>query len=291
MKPWILGLLGTATLTFSCGEFLGRTSAATTNIMPQETLIVGTSADFPPFEFIETINGVEQIVGFDIDLANLIAKELNVSLTILDRSFPTLIDSLAANEFDFVIAALNTTPERLEIVDFSEPYYRETPAFVSRITDFVSDQTQLVDSTLGVQAGSSAIRIGTELQNTIEGLELVTFERQDEIIAAIVNNEIKAGLTVDVAAEFFVEANPSLDFSPAPSLGGFEAVIAFPQGSPNIEQFNTIIADFREEGVLEDLERKWFGTTSASVPEPSVIFGLITVGILSVVKKSPKNHL
>ncbi len=281
MKSGTLALLGTTCFTLSPGMVINAVSAATIDITPQETLVMATSADFPPFEFLETINGVEEIVGFDIDVAKFIAGQINMPLDILNRSFPTLLPSLADNEFDFVIAALNATPERLEIIDVSDPYYEETIAFVSRKSDFVTDPPQLINSKLGVQTGSSGVNIATELQNTVSGLEIVTFDQQDQIIAAILSGEVKAGLTVDVVAEFFVENNPTLDFTPVPSLGGFEAVIAFPKGSPNVEPFNLVIAEMRETGVLADLERKWFGAASTQpVPEPSAFLGLITLGTL-----------
>ncbi len=234
----------------------------------QEELLVGTSADFPPFEFLEPDeNGVDQIVGFDIEVAKAIADEIGVNLVFENRSFPTLFDSLENNELDFVIAALNETPERLEVADFSEAYYQETIAILSNNNDAILEIEDLANRTVGAQTGSSGVDILEDIQNTVEGLEIVTFDGQEEILSALETEEIEAAITVDVVAEFVTQDNPSLTFEPVPELGGFEAKIAFPKGSPLVDDFNDAIADLRENGVLEDLEEEFFNITAVDDPE------------------------
>ena len=85
-------------------------------------LTVGTSADYPPYEFHTEIDGVDTIVGFDIAIAKAIADDLGVELEIVDMSFDNLLMSLANGEFDMVIAAITSNEEREKAVDFSDPY-------------------------------------------------------------------------------------------------------------------------------------------------------------------------
>ena len=85
-------------------------------------LTVGTSADYPPYEFHTEINGVDTIVGFDIAIAKAIADDLGAELEIVDMSFDNLLMSLASGEFDMVIAAITSNEEREKAVDFSDPY-------------------------------------------------------------------------------------------------------------------------------------------------------------------------
>ncbi|MEJ5228363.1 MAG: transporter substrate-binding domain-containing protein, partial [Pseudothermotoga sp.] len=84
-----------------------------------KTVTVGTSADFPPFEYME--NG--QFVGFDMDLMREIAKLAGFELKFVDMSFDSLIPALRAGQVDVVAAAMTITDERKQVVDFSQPYW------------------------------------------------------------------------------------------------------------------------------------------------------------------------
>ena len=98
-------------------------------------IILGTSADYPPFEFHTEINGVDTIVGFDVSLAQKVADGLGVELEIVDMSFDNLLISLNKGDFDFVMASLSNTPERAKAVDFSTPYFHGAQVVVVRAAD------------------------------------------------------------------------------------------------------------------------------------------------------------
>nr|6Y16_A Chain A, Amino acid ABC transporter, periplasmic amino acid-binding protein,Amino acid ABC transporter, periplasmic amino acid-binding protein [Thermotoga maritima MSB8]6Y16_B Chain B, Amino acid ABC transporter, periplasmic amino acid-binding protein,Amino acid ABC transporter, periplasmic amino acid-binding protein [Thermotoga maritima MSB8] len=83
-------------------------------------LLVGLSADFPPFEFVDE-NG--NIVGFDVDLAKEIARRLGVELKIVDMTFDGLIPSLLTKKIDVIISGMTITEERKKVVAFSDPYF------------------------------------------------------------------------------------------------------------------------------------------------------------------------
>src|SRR5690606_37212807 len=83
------------------------------------TLILGTSADYPPFEFLSG----NDIVGLDIEIAEHVAESLNKKLIIKDMDFSTLIPALNAGKIDIAMAGLSVTPERKKRVDFSDVYF------------------------------------------------------------------------------------------------------------------------------------------------------------------------
>lgn len=98
-------------------------------------LIVGTSADYPPYEFHKQVNGKDEIVGFDIEIANQLAKDLGVQLEVKDITFNGLLESLKAGKIDMIIAGMNPTAERAKEVDFSKIYYTSTQAVLVRTED------------------------------------------------------------------------------------------------------------------------------------------------------------
>jgi polar amino acid transport system substrate-binding protein len=94
-----------------------------------------TENDYPPFNYAGTDGNP---AGFNVDLARMVCEELAIACTIQMRRFDTLIDALAENRGDAVIASIAVTPQTRGRVDFSDPYYRTPARFVSR-RDFVLD--------------------------------------------------------------------------------------------------------------------------------------------------------
>ena len=88
-----------------------------------------TETDYPPFNFTGPDGNP---AGFNVDLARMICDEIKVSCTIQMRRFETLLDAIASNRGDAIIASLAVTPQLRARVDFSDPYYRAPARFVSR---------------------------------------------------------------------------------------------------------------------------------------------------------------
>lgn len=115
---------------------------------------VGTSADYPPFEYYD---GRFQLDGFDIALITEIGKQLGVSVDIKDYAFDGLYNALQLGSIDVAIAAITETPDRARYVDFSDVYYLGTGAALAPSNSSmgtITDIKQLADKIVGVQSGS-----------------------------------------------------------------------------------------------------------------------------------------
>ena len=116
-------------------------SAATTTtdklqeIKDSGKLVMGTSADYPPYEWHLIKDGKDEIIGFDIDIAQAIADELGVELEVKDMDFDGLIPALTTGKIDIIIAGMNATEERKQSVDFTDVYYTQTDIVVIRKED------------------------------------------------------------------------------------------------------------------------------------------------------------
>src|SRR4029077_17709881 len=88
-----------------------------------------TEIDYPPFNYAGPDGNP---AGFNVELARLICEELKIECTIQLRRFDTLLQALAENRADAVIAPRAATPETRQRVDFSDPYYRAPARFVAR---------------------------------------------------------------------------------------------------------------------------------------------------------------
>ncbi len=118
-------------------------------------IVVGTSADYPPFESIDEAGNM---VGFDIDLMNEIGKRMGVEVEIRDLPFDSLIASVQENKIDASIAAFNYTEERDEVVDFTDAYYYAEDGLlvVEGWSGEINAPEDMANYTVGVQTGSTA---------------------------------------------------------------------------------------------------------------------------------------
>lgn len=91
-----------------------------------DVIKMGTNAAFPPFEYTEG----NDIMGFDVTLGKLIAKDYDKAIKVIDMNFDALIAALQSGSVDFVIAGMTATDERRQNVDFSEPYYTSNQVII-----------------------------------------------------------------------------------------------------------------------------------------------------------------
>ncbi|HPS45426.1 MAG TPA: transporter substrate-binding domain-containing protein, partial [Treponemataceae bacterium] len=124
-------------------------------------LILGTSADYPPYEFHAQVDGKDAIVGFDIALAREVAKDLGVQLEIKDMKFDGLLAALASGNVDMIISGMTPTDERKKNVDFTDIYYFAEHGVLIRKADeakYGAAVESLKDAMVGAQRG--AIQVG-----------------------------------------------------------------------------------------------------------------------------------
>ena len=115
-------------------------------------LKVLTSSGYFPFEVLDDDGN---LVGYDIDLANLIAKELNYQLKWEDGAFEQIIVNLTSNKVDLAIAAITPTPQRAENVDFSDIYFTESQTvLLYKESDAFSKLGDLKGLTIAAQSGT-----------------------------------------------------------------------------------------------------------------------------------------
>jgi len=168
--------------------------------------VVGTSADFPPFEYVE--NG--EFVGFDIDLIKAIAEEMGFEVEIRDMSFDSLIAALVTGNLDLVVSGMTITAEREEVVSFSKPYWTADQSVVVREDSEMTVTVLFGKHNVGVQTGTTG-DLWVE-ENLVETKILTgDFKRYDTYVLAmtdLVNKNIDAIVLDEPVAESFAEVRP-----------------------------------------------------------------------------------
>ncbi len=172
-------------------------------------LIMATNAEFPPFEFIAADgNGIcGEFDGIDIAIANEIAKDMGVTLEVSNMDFNSIIPAVDAGKADIGIAGMTVTEDRLENVDFSEPYWVAVQTILVNTdnTDITSVET-LNGKKVGVVTGYT----GDLTLSEIEGIELARYQKGIDAVQDVLNGKIDAAVIDSPTAASFIAKNPTL---------------------------------------------------------------------------------
>ena len=136
--------------------------AAKVKTISDGKLVLGTSADYAPYEFHIQENGVDKIVGFDIALAQAIADELGVELEIKDIPFDSILLAISADSVDVGIAGFTPTPARLEAIDMSHLYELQSQSLLVRKAD-LEKYKSIEDFGAGTKVGAQTSSIQEEI--------------------------------------------------------------------------------------------------------------------------------
>src|SRR5437763_558050 len=101
------------------GTGSGSPTQAALDTLTPGVLLVGSCLDYKPFEYYEG----GDLKGFDVEIMDAIGSKLGLQVQWKKANFDTIFTALAAHQFDAVAAASTIKPDRLQVVDFSDPYY------------------------------------------------------------------------------------------------------------------------------------------------------------------------
>lgn len=218
------------------------------DIKSKGKLVVGTSADYPPYEFHTMANGKDEIVGVDIDVAKEVAKDLGVELEVKDMDFDGLLVALQAGKVDMVFAGMTPTDERKENADFSDIYYSATHRFILRSGEegSVKSFDDLKGKKIGVQKGS--IQEGIAKENFDEA-NIKSLAKVTDLVLDLKNKKVDAILIEEGVAKINCDKNKDIamsDFVVTDENGG--AAIALKKGSTELQtEVNKTISKLKEE--------------------------------------------
>jgi len=244
-------LLGLALLAPARGEAAG--------ILDKDVILVGTEATYPPFEYRNEKN---EVVGYDIEVVETLAKHLGKKVEIVDMSFDGLIPALMTGKVDLVAAGMTNTEERRKKVNFSSVYYDIENAFVIRADD--SSITKLDD----LKGKIATVQIGTAqdtfITNTGLPAEIKRFQKNDDALM-----EIKVGrgdfcvLNLTVANAFLrnnktFEEDLKIGFRNKIHREGEGIALGLPKGDQAfLDAVNDAIETMKKNGEFDSIKKKY----------------------------------
>lgn len=224
-----------------------------------DTLVMATNAEFPPYEYHEG----DEVVGIDVDIASAIAEELGMELKVEDMAFDSIIPAVTSGKADIGAAGMTVTPDREESVAFTDTYAHATQVIIVKEDSDITGPDDLVGKTIGVQLGTTGDLYATDIEDaTVEqynkGFEAVQALTQDKIDAVIIDGE--------PAKEFVAESEGLKILDEAFTEEDYAIAVA-KDNTELVDKINDALATLKESGKLDEIIAKYISADSEADAE------------------------
>jgi polar amino acid transport system substrate-binding protein len=241
---------GALTLTACGGSSTPAASEGGVQLINAGKLTVCSDVPYEPFEFQKD----GKIVGFDMDIANEIAKDLKAELSVVDSSFEAIETGTALTGCDLSISSVSITDVRKSVMDFSNPYMDDDLTLVATTASGITDINSAKGKKVGVQQATTGAKYAAE-----KGIDAQQFEDSGLLVQAIKAGTIDAALGNQSILAYAIKDDPKFkrveDYTSGEKLG-----IAIKKGNTAMaDKVNGTLKRLTDDGTLKKFQTTWFG--------------------------------
>ncbi|WP_375622705.1 MULTISPECIES: transporter substrate-binding domain-containing protein [unclassified Bartonella] len=224
-----------------------------------QTLKIASDASYPPFSYIDSNNKLQ---GFDIDISYALCKKMNVECTIVTQDFEGMIPGLLAKKYDAIVSSLSPTKERLQKIDFTDPYYNNVLAIIVTKNSGIKEiSTQdFRGKNLGVQSNTTQAAYAED-HYASEGVNIKLYPTAIEVNRDLLSHRLDIIIFDKLKALNWLEnegKNCCLLLGTLEETN-FPVAIALRQNNNDLKNsFNKAIEEIRTDGTYEKIMRKYF---------------------------------
>ena len=266
-KPLVLllGLLLLALAAAGCGSAPAKSDAKPEakpaamsridQIKKNGKLILATG-NYRPFEYHD--EKTNKIIGYDIDVAEAIAKKIGVPLEVTEMQFTGLIPSLQNGQADLVIAAMYITPQRKEVVDFADPYMDTGMVVAVRKDDTaIKGPNDLNGKVVGVKTGATSEKVAQDMNEKGAKITIKSYKETVDYLLDLQNGRLDAAINDLLNQLEYNKANPTVKIVGDPFTKA-QLGIAVKKGDKELlDLVNTVLKELKQNGEAEKMYQKW----------------------------------
>ncbi len=223
----------------------------------ENVLTMATNAEFPPYEFMEN----NEIVGIDAEIAKAIADKLGYELVIENVDFDSLIPGVQTGKYDFVMAGMTVTEDRLEQVNFSQTYAKGVQSIIVKEDSPIKSVDDLfaegADNKIGVQLATTGDLYCTwDIED--EGLGKVErYNKGADAVMALTSGKIDCVVIDNEPAKVFVENNEGLKILDTEYIEEDYAIAVSKDNAELLEKIDTALGELIADGTVQSIIDKY----------------------------------
>lgn len=251
-----------ATLGISLVACGGNTSTKTggKSTLDKDELIVGLDDTFVPMGFK---NESGDIVGFDVDLANAVAKKLNKKVKFQSIDWSMKETELDNGNIDLIWNGYSITDERKGKVEFSKAYLNNTQVVVTLADSNIKSKSDLKGKKVGAQTGSTAVDAvekEKDLMKSFDGGKLVTFEDNNAALMDLEAKRLDAIVVDEILARYYMKARGIEKYKIlTENFGSEQYGVGIKKGDTKfVEAFNKALGEVIADKTAGEISKKWF---------------------------------
>lgn len=250
-----------------CGQNTAETTEAKdllSRIQDRGELIVAMEGTWSPWTYHDEN---DELTGYDVEVARAIAERLGVEVTFVEGEWDGLFAGLDADRYDLVVNGVDITDERAEKYDFTEPYA------YNRIAIIVNGDNEEIQSFEDLEGKNTANTITSTYAELAEscGASVTGVDDLNQTFVQLLSGRIDATLNAELTYYDYMKAHPDANIQIA-ALTKEASRVAIPvRKGAETETFRAAIDDaikaLREDGTLEELSEKYFGSDVSQAPQ------------------------
>jgi polar amino acid transport system substrate-binding protein len=256
---------GAGLLMAAAGTTAAEAQEAATGLdalLKRGKVAIATDLSAPPFGLQDKDM---QPAGADIDVSNLLAKDLGLKLETVQVNSANRIPYLLTKRVDFVISSFSITPERAKSVTFSIPFGGMSSILVASKDQHITGYGDLVGKKISVSRGTT--NETDMIDNAPKGAQVVRFDDEASAQAALVAGQVDAYVTGEILTRVFSDRNPQLKLESKFVLRNVFFSVGMRRGDPDLARWIDIwIMCHKESGEFGKIYTQWLGHALPTLP-------------------------
>ncbi|MGO2226210.1 MAG: transporter substrate-binding domain-containing protein [Psychrobacter celer] len=227
---------------------------------------IATESSYKPFSYTDADG---KLIGYEIELVDALCAQMKAECEVISQDWDGLIPGLNAQKFDAAIAGMSITPERKEVVDFSDPYFHSGIILIGKKGDDLA-----IDALKGQPIASQRSTVASQyLQDEHSDADIKLYDTQDNAYLDLTSGRVRGMMSDKVTGVDWLktEAGQNYEVKGNEISSDDDAMgIAFRKGDPLVAKFNKALSELKANGTYDQITGSYFGTSSTAAAQKAV---------------------
>ncbi len=261
---WLAPLTAAMLMLASCSSpSAPEESAVTDDAATTETPMsvkIATESSYKPFSYTDADG---KLIGYEVELVDALCAQMKADCELISQDWDGLIPGLNAQKFDAIIAGMSITPERKEVVEFTDPYFHTGIILIGKKGDNIT-----VADLSGQPVASQRSTVAAQyLQDEHPKSDIKLYDTQDNAYLDLTSGRVRTMMSDKVTGIDWLKTDAGKDYEvKGEEISTDEDAmgIAFRKGDPLVGKFNTALAELKANGTYDQITGSYFGTSSTA---------------------------